>query len=68
VRVLGAIGVVEFHQPIPMRHMQPALVHEHKVWLRPFGRLLYTMPPYMIARNQLKQVTNAMVAMARRRF
>jgi adenosylmethionine---8-amino-7-oxononanoate aminotransferase len=68
VRVLGAIGVVEFHEPIAMRHMQPALVHEHGVWLRPFGRLLYTMPPYMIARHELKQITSAMVAMARRRF
>jgi adenosylmethionine-8-amino-7-oxononanoate aminotransferase len=59
VRVLGAIGVVELEQPVDMATLQPALV-ERGVWLRPFGRLLYTMPPYVIDSADLSRVTRAM--------
>ena len=45
VRVLGAIGVIEAHDPIDVTKIQE-IVMRHGVWLRPFGRLLYTMPPY----------------------
>jgi adenosylmethionine-8-amino-7-oxononanoate aminotransferase len=58
VRVLGAIGVVELHHPVDMETMQPALV-DHGAWIRPFGRLVYTMPPYVITPAELHTVTAA---------
>jgi adenosylmethionine-8-amino-7-oxononanoate aminotransferase len=60
VRVLGAIGVVELHHSVDLKVVQPMLV-ERGVWLRPFGRLLYTMPPYIIQPHQLQTITDAMV-------
>jgi adenosylmethionine-8-amino-7-oxononanoate aminotransferase len=59
VRALGAIGVIELVEPVHMASLQPALV-ARGVWLRPFGRLLYTMPPYVIAPDELSRVTGAM--------
>ncbi|MEO8693776.1 MAG: adenosylmethionine--8-amino-7-oxononanoate transaminase [Acidimicrobiales bacterium] len=59
VRVLGAIGVIETERPLPMELIQEHLV-ARGVWLRPFGRLLYTMPPYIIDDDDLGAVTSAM--------
>ena len=58
VRVLGAIGVVELHEPVDMAVVQPAFV-EAGVWIRPFGRLVYTMPPYVVEPAELDQITRA---------
>ncbi len=63
VRVLGAIGAIELHQPVDMARVQPQFV-DRGVWLRPFGRLLYTMPPYIIEPHELRQVTAAMYEVA----
>jgi len=65
VRVLGAIGVIELVDPVDMAAVTAQVV-EAGVWLRPFGRLLYTMPPYVISQDDLAQVTATMVAVAER--
>ncbi len=64
VRVLGAIGVIELERPVDVALASAAAI-EHGVWLRPFGRLIYAMPPYVIADEDLARVTAAMVAAAK---
>ncbi len=66
VRVLGAIGVVEMKEPMEMKTVQAEIV-DNGVWLRPFGKLLYTMPPLIIQSHELRQITRAMVSIATRR-
>lgn len=58
VRVLGAIGVVELREPVRMAEIQDAFV-DAGVWVRPFGRLVYVMPPFIMGDQDLAVVTNA---------
>lgn len=60
VRTLGAIGVVEMNQDVDMATMQAAFV-ERGVWVRPFGRLVYVMPPYVITDSELETLCRALV-------
>lgn len=61
VRVLGGIGVVELHRAVDMAAIQARFV-SRGVWVRPFGRLVYVMPPYCIGDNDLATLTGAICA------
>ena len=61
VRVIGAIGVIEFESQLDMKSVQEQLI-ENGVWLRPYGKLLYTMPPYVITDEELLIITQAISA------
>ncbi len=61
VRVLGAIGVVETKQPVDMARLQKVFV-ENGVWIRPFGRLVYIMPQYIIDDDSLRHLCHGLEA------
>lgn len=60
VRTLGAIGVIETDAALPIDQLTAVAV-EHGVWLRPFGRLVYAMPPYVATDDDVDRIAGAMV-------
>ncbi|TPX74745.1 adenosylmethionine---8-amino-7-oxononanoate transaminase [Chytriomyces confervae] len=65
VRVLGAIGVVEMRHPVRMKDIQRQFV-DLGVWVRPFGKLVYIMPPFIVSEVELTQLTSAIVEVVSR--
>lgn len=58
VRVLGAIGVVEMKKEVDVATIQQQCI-DRGVWIRPFGRLIYMMPPYIISADDLHHLCSA---------
>jgi len=60
VRVLGAIGVVEMKQAVNVAEIQKQFM-QHNLWIRPFGKLVYVMPQYVISEQDLTKLTSGIV-------
>ncbi len=64
VRVLGSIGVIEVNQPVDVGRFQKECVRRG-IWIRPFGRNVYVMPPYITSDEDIATLTNEMTEIIR---
>jgi len=64
VRVLGSIGVIEVDKPVNVGEFQKRCV-DRGVWIRPFGRNVYIMPPYIISDEQLDKLIHEMIELVK---
>ena len=60
VRILGAIGVIELTFNVDMKTLQQEFV-QRGIWIRPFGKLVYVMPPYVISETELNRLLEQLV-------
>ncbi len=60
VRIKGGIGVLELNQPVKMAAITKRFV-DKGIWIRPFGKLVYVMPPYIISKEDLDTLLTAMI-------
>ena len=67
VRVLGAIGVIQVTHPVDLGIIQKMFV-EQGIWVRPFGKLVYVMPPYVMSQEDLAELCNGMLLVLERYF
>ncbi|SJN44739.1 adenosylmethionine--8-amino-7-oxononanoate transaminase [Psychrobacter sp. JB385] len=64
VRCLGAVAVIELHEAVDMPIFQSLLI-DHGIWVRPFGKLVYIMPPYVITDDELTTLCQALLKVVR---
>jgi adenosylmethionine-8-amino-7-oxononanoate aminotransferase len=65
VRCLGAVAVIELEDGVDMPIFQSLLI-DHGIWVRPFGKLVYIMPPYVVTNDELTTLCQALLKVVRK--